>query len=115
MEQQTLPEDIREKIEADIYHWRLLEEQHAYREGAAFGYHLRDSEVEWLKQLIKSLEGKHSSANTLITQQAATIKELLEAGNRLMRHSNESPATSEYKDFYSAYDDFKQLLNKHKP
>ncbi len=145
MGQQTLPEDInraedflKSKIGHFNPHHPFMESNVDYEDVINWlneYYHLRDSEVEGLKKEINYWkEGikagsemyahlkfddveftPYQLALQTIEQQAATIKELLEAGNRLMRHSNESPATSEYKDFYSAYDDFKQLLNKHKP
>ncbi len=79
MEQQTLPEDIREKIKDKVINDDLFSSgaSVAYQY-AAFSYHLRDSEVEGWKAQKEELLSRLNKFGRENQEQAATIKELLE-------------------------------------
>jgi hypothetical protein len=97
-----LPEDIQKEID------HLCSNNYFIRASLIKGYHLRDEQVEGLKKLINCLEGKHSSANSLIQQQSVTISELLQGLEALKNMIDEirNPNTHEFAE---------QLLQKHKP
>ncbi len=141
--EQSLPENIREKIKS-FWSKEITSISHqAVNKIAAFGYHLRDSEVEGLKQQIKlheanaeywkkeadetlmaNLDNLNSQVQTLFMKQRQTIAELLEGLQELVdlkaikdRNINELDQMGV--DYLHrkplAWIKAKQLLNKHKP
>ncbi len=110
--EETLPEDIRGKIDK----W-LDTGSNCFLSGetiAAYGYHLRDSEVDKLQSDVVYW---HLEANA----KAATIKELLDGLEKSMQIIKEQEGNFKYRDAFmqqmgfKQIRDFKQLLNKHKP